>query len=120
MNPQVLNALALAIIGDDGPSAFPGLPTPDLAAARKDAAGIKAAARALHQAAPDAGCYVSESDYFLEDWQQAYWGGNWSRLSQIKLRMTPRDCSLYIMGSAASAGVATASHGFDALGEGSN
>ncbi len=89
MNAQVLDAFALAIIADDGPSAFPGLAEPDLAAARRDAAGIKAAARALRAAAPDAGSYLSECDYFLTSWQRACWGEHLPRLSRIKRRYDP-------------------------------
>jgi FAD/FMN-containing dehydrogenase len=89
MNPQVLNAFALAIIADDGASVFPGLPAPDLVAARRDATSITAAAQALRQAAPEGGSYVSESDYFLVDWQRAHWGEHWPRLVQIKQRYDP-------------------------------
>jgi FAD/FMN-containing dehydrogenase len=89
MNPQVLNAFALAIIAGDGASVFPGLPAADLVAARQDAAGIAAAAQALRQVASDGGSYLSESDYFLLDWQRAYWGEHWPHLAQIKQRYDP-------------------------------
>ncbi len=123
MNPQVLNAFALAITADDGasiylrnarktstvpgvppggeaspfpvsqhasvPFALPELPAPDLAAARQDAAAIRTAAEALRQAAPEGGSYLSESDYFLDDWQHAYWGEHWPRLAEIKRRYDP-------------------------------
>jgi len=71
MNPQVLDAFALAIIAGDGPSAFPGLPGPDLPGARTAAEHIRAADRALRAAAPGGGSYLSECDYFLADWQRA-------------------------------------------------
>jgi hypothetical protein len=32
---------------------------------------------------------VSESDYFLKDWQQAFWGSNHERLSAAKQRYDP-------------------------------
>lgn len=89
MNPDVLSAFALAIIAYDGPSAFPGLPQPDQAAARRDATAIRAAAGALRRAAPNAGCYMSECDYFLPDWQRACWGEHWPRLARIKLQYDP-------------------------------
>ncbi len=89
MNPQVLNAFALAIIADAGASAFAGLPAPDFAAARRDAAAITTAARVLRQASPDGGSYLSESDYFLPDWQHAYWGEHWPRLAQVKQQYDP-------------------------------
>jgi len=89
MNPQVLDAFALAIIAEDGPSAFLGLPAPDLAAARQDAAAIQASMAALRQAAPDAGAYLSECDYFNPDWRRASWGEHWPRLSGVKRRYDP-------------------------------
>jgi FAD/FMN-containing dehydrogenase len=89
MNPEVLDAFALAIIAGDGPSSFAGLPEPDQAAARDDAKRIQAAGQALRRAAPDAGNYLSECDYFYADWQRASWGTHWARLSAIKKRYDP-------------------------------
>ena len=89
MNAEVLTAFALAIIADDGASAFPGLPAPDLRAARDDATAMRSAIAALRRAAPTAGSYLSECDYFLADWQRACWGENWSRLSSVKRRYDP-------------------------------
>ena len=89
MNPEVLDAFALAIIADDGPSAFPGVAEPDLAVARRDAALIRDAMAALRKAAPGAGCYPSECDYGLANWQIACWGTHWERLSSVKARYDP-------------------------------
>ncbi|HEX5184787.1 MAG TPA: FAD-binding protein [Allosphingosinicella sp.] len=89
MNPEVLDAFALAIIAGDGPSAFAGLPGPDLTGARQAAERIRAADRALRAAAPGAGCYMSECDYFLADWQRASWGRHWPRLDRVKRRYDP-------------------------------
>ncbi|HEY1605376.1 MAG TPA: FAD-binding protein [Allosphingosinicella sp.] len=89
MNPQVLDAFALAIIAGDGPSAFPGLPGPDLPGARTAAERIHAADRALRAAAPGAGSYMSECDFFLADWQRASWGPHWPRLDRIKRLYDP-------------------------------
>src|ERR1700727_284736 len=33
--------------------------------------------------------YVSETDYFEADWQQAFWGAHYARLKQIKRRYDP-------------------------------
>jgi hypothetical protein len=33
--------------------------------------------------------FVSESDYFQKDWQQAYWGSNYGRLAEIKQKYDP-------------------------------
>ena len=91
MNPQVLDAFALAITGNSAPPAFPGIPghEPDLKAAREDAADCAKAMRALYAIVPDAGSYVSESDYFLKDWQHAFWGSNYARLQKVKQTYDP-------------------------------
>lgn len=36
-----------------------------------------------------AGAYVSEADYFDEDWQNSYFGPNYPRLAQIKKAYDP-------------------------------
>ncbi len=90
-NPQVLDAFALAITGNSTPPAFPGIPghEPDLAAARDDARACARAMQRLYKVVPDAGSYVSESDYFLKDWQRAFWGRNHARLLDVKHRCDP-------------------------------
>jgi predicted MPP superfamily phosphohydrolase len=35
---------------------------------------------------PNAGAYVSEADYFDDDWQQQYWGAHYTELRAIKAR----------------------------------
>ena len=45
--------------------------------------------RELRTIVPSGGAYVSESDCFETDWQHAYWGGNYERLSQIKKKYDP-------------------------------
>jgi FAD/FMN-containing dehydrogenase len=90
-NPAVLDAFALAIIaGGEGP-AFAGLPRPpvSLDAARAEAHAIDLATVELRKLVPDAGSYVSESNYFNPSWQRAYWGGNYARLSAIKQKYDP-------------------------------
>jgi FAD/FMN-containing dehydrogenase len=90
-NPAVLNAFALAIIaGGSGPQ-FPGMPGHGKAEAemRNRALSIGRAMEALHQIVPHAGSYVSESDYFLQDWQGAFWGSNYARLARAKQRYDP-------------------------------
>jgi FAD/FMN-containing dehydrogenase len=89
MNPQVLEAFALAIIADCGGPAFAGMPDPDLVEARDNAARVQAATTALKAAAPDAGGYLSECDFFTPDWQTSSWGRHWTRLRQVKRRYDP-------------------------------
>lgn len=85
-NPAVVGAFALAIVASGQPSAYPGERAPDLAAAEKDANAIAQAAAKLRACAPNAGSYVSESNYFNPRWQNAYWGRNYERLAKIKTK----------------------------------
>jgi len=91
MNPDVLDAFALAIMGAEGPPAYPGMPgqPPDLATARGDAAAIGTAMEQLLKVAPGAGSYISESDYFERAWQTAFWGANYPKLAAVKQAYDP-------------------------------
>lgn len=90
-HPDVLGAFALAIIGSGGDPAYPGLhrASRDPSKARRAASGVSRAMAALRVVAPDAGSYVSESDYFLHDWQQGFWGPNYPRLARAKRHYDP-------------------------------
>jgi FAD/FMN-containing dehydrogenase len=90
-NPAVLDAFALAIIADGKPHSAPGLPghEPDPAEGRKVAANVAAAADALRAVVPDAGAYVSESNYFDKTFQKSYWGPNYPRLAEVKKKYDP-------------------------------
>jgi len=90
-NPQVLDAFALAIVAGDGAPAYTGMPGPgpNLREARRESAAIDSAMAALLRVAPNAGAYVSESDYFQRDWQHAFWGSNYPRLAAVKRRYDP-------------------------------
>ncbi len=89
MNPDVLDAFALAIIASGGPPAFPGFPPPNPAAAGALRSRVHAAMAALRVAAPGTGAYVNECDYFQPNWQKAFWGPNYPRLSRVKQRYDP-------------------------------
>jgi FAD/FMN-containing dehydrogenase len=91
MNPIAADAFALLICAAEGPPAWPGIPghEPDLAKGRSDAAGVARAMAPIRALVPNAGCYVSESDYFAKDWQRAYWGSNYPRLLAAKRRYDP-------------------------------
>ncbi len=90
-HPGVVDAFALAIIAGGGDPAYPGMPgaRPDEAAAHRRATAIRKAMTALRAVAPDAGAYVSESDFFQQRWQETYWGPNYAKLLQIKRRYDP-------------------------------
>jgi hypothetical protein len=44
---------------------------------------------ALRVAAPGAGAYLNECDYFQADWRTAFWGDHYGRLAAIKRRYDP-------------------------------
>jgi FAD/FMN-containing dehydrogenase len=87
-NPEAVEAFALAIIASDGKTLY-GAGEPDLAGAHVIAANVQASMAALRVAAPGAGAYVNECDYFQADWQRAFWGPNYPRLARIKRRYDP-------------------------------
>jgi FAD/FMN-containing dehydrogenase len=91
MNPAVLNAFALVIIGSGAPPAFAGMPDaePDLAAARDAAARIERAMGELLSLAPSGGSYVAETDFFERNWQSSFWGRNYPELARIKRKYDP-------------------------------
>lgn len=90
-NPAVLDAFALAIIADGEGPAYPGLQRAavDLQAAHADARAIDQATAVLRQIAPQAGSYVSESNFFNPNWKRAYWGEHYARLHGIKKKYDP-------------------------------
>ncbi len=91
MNPDVLDAFALAISANGDAPAFPGVPghEPDLAGGRARANLVHQAMAEMRKLAPNAGCYVSEAGYFDENWQDQYWGPNYPRLLAIKQKYDP-------------------------------
>jgi FAD/FMN-containing dehydrogenase len=90
-NPAVTEAFTLVIIADGEAPGYPGEPGAklDLEASRKDARMIDLATAELFKIAPNAGSYVSESNYFNPRWQDAYWGSNYARLQAVKAKYDP-------------------------------
>ena len=90
-HPDVLGAFALVIIAGSEPHVHPAIAGhhPDIEAARRDRAAIDAAMAELLRAAPGAGSYLSESDYFEADWRRSFWGSNYNRLTDVKRRYDP-------------------------------
>ena len=89
-NPDVRAAFALAIIADGEGPVFPTVGrNPDVVKGYEDVQIVKLAVTELRKAAPSAGSYVSESDYFLADWQRSFWGGNYKRLMSVKSKYDP-------------------------------
>jgi hypothetical protein len=91
MNPAVLDAFALAIIAYGEPGSYADLAgrRPNVAAARRNAAAIKTAASELRKVAPNAGSYLSESDFFDDDWRRSFYGSNYPRLLAVKKKYDP-------------------------------
>ena len=91
-NPDVTRAFVLVIIAHGEGPAYPGMPERgpiDLAAAQEDAHAIAAATAQLRLLVPDAGSYVSESNFFNARWKQAFWGEHYARLRAIKAKYDP-------------------------------
>jgi len=90
-NPVVTDAFALVIIADGEAPAYPGMPGANinLEASRNDARTIDLAAAELYKIVPNAGSYVSESNYFNPRWQDAYWGTNYPKLKAVKEKYDP-------------------------------
>jgi hypothetical protein len=90
-NPVVVDAFVLVIIADGERPSYPGLARPAMntTAARRNKQEIDLAASELYKITPNAGSYVSESNYFNTSWQNAYWGKNYPRLRTIKKKYDP-------------------------------
>ena len=91
MNPAVLDAFALAITGGEEGPAYPGVKghEPDIAAGRRDAKRIAACMEPLRKLLPAPAAYISECDYFERNWRAAFWGLNYPRLRDAKLKYDP-------------------------------
>jgi FAD/FMN-containing dehydrogenase len=90
-NPAVLDAFALAIVGDAQDTAYPGIRghEPNVAEGRAARKRIDDCVDQLRAVTGQTGAYWSESNYFEKDFQQAYWGSNHPRLAQIKAKYDP-------------------------------
>jgi FAD/FMN-containing dehydrogenase len=90
-NPEVGEAFPLLICAAEGSPAWPGVPghEPDAVTGRSEAAKVARAMTPIHALVPGAGSYVSEADYFGDDWQRAYWGANYRKLVAVKRRYDP-------------------------------
>ncbi|MGH7557668.1 MAG: FAD-dependent oxidoreductase [Gemmatimonadota bacterium] len=91
INPVALDAFALAILGGEGPPAFPGVlgHEPDRSAARRESAAINRSMEELLKVVVDPGSYVSESDFFERQWQRSFWGPNYAKLAEVKRKYDP-------------------------------
>ncbi len=86
-NPDVLDAFALCIIATGAAPQYPGLPgAADPTRAHQNSVAVDKATAELRRIAPQAGSYVSESNYFNDSWRQAFWGTNYPRLRATKAK----------------------------------
>jgi len=91
VHPQVFGAAALVILAAGQQYRYPGIvgKEPDPAKAQKDSEALGRAMDAIAKVTPGAGTYSTESDFFLENWQEAQWGPNYPRLLEIKKQVDP-------------------------------
>jgi FAD/FMN-containing dehydrogenase len=91
MNPAVTDAFALVLSAALGQTAYPGVPghEPDVAKARSEAEAVGKSMDAIRKLLPRVGSYVWETDYFQENWQDAFWGENYARLRAVKDKYDP-------------------------------
>jgi FAD/FMN-containing dehydrogenase len=80
----------LAIVGEAG-GGYPGVRghQPDVEAGRKSRQEIRKCVDELRAIVPNGGAYVSESDFFQDNFQRAYWGDNYARLASLKKKYDP-------------------------------
>ena len=91
LHPQAFDAAALVIMASAQRQRYRGVAgrEPDLEASRHDRDQASQAMAAIAAVTPGAGCYSTEADYFLKDWQQSQWGENYPRLLAIKQTYDP-------------------------------
>lgn len=91
-NPSVFNADALVLMGAGSDKIISGVKDyqPDYKAAQVKVDIISAAMKNLVDLAPNSGTYANEADYFQKNWQQDFWGDNYSRLLSVKQKYDPQ------------------------------
>jgi FAD/FMN-containing dehydrogenase len=75
--------------------ALPAGPPFDEGVAHRHARAVDQAAAELRKIVPNPGSYVSESNYFNESWQRAFWGNNYQKLRAVKATYDP-DGSFFV------------------------
>ncbi len=90
-NPEVLNAAALVIMAARTNENYPGVKgkTPNLEQGKAAQDKITRAMQYFIKLAPQAGAYVNEADYFMPNWQKAFWGSHYNLLLGIKNKYDP-------------------------------
>jgi hypothetical protein len=85
INPALLTAFALLIIGGESEPTFKGITNhePDINGNEK-AEQINMAMQEILKVVPNAGSYVAESNFFQKKWQSSFWGTNYKKLAAVK------------------------------------
>ena len=93
VNPAVVDAFALVISAATAGPGLPGLAghEPDVTRGREQRARVDRAMAPVRAVAGPRASYLSESDFFLENWAEAYWGANRARLARVKAALDPED-----------------------------
>jgi FAD/FMN-containing dehydrogenase len=91
MNPAVTDAFALVLSAAYEEPAYPGVPghEPDVAKAKSEAEAVGKSMDEIRKLLPRVGSYVWETDFFQQNWQEAFWGDNYPRLLAIKRKYDP-------------------------------
>ena len=106
MNPAVVDAFALAITGDFGQPAYPGVPghEPDAAAARTQAEAVDKSMDAIRKLLPRVGSYVWETDSSSRIGRRRSGAKTTPGFSRSRANTIPTASSSSIMASAARTG----------------
>ncbi len=90
-HPAVVDATALLIMSASEKDVYLGVKgkEPDKALAKQKSQEISSVLNAFQNIAPQAGTYANEADYFMPNWQDAFWGKHYERLKHIKNKYDP-------------------------------
>jgi hypothetical protein len=91
INPKVLEAAGLIIIGSgkQGLSESDKDFNQDALIGNKTVLDVNKAMNLIKTITPNAGTYINESDYFLDNWQEEFFLDNYNRLKSIKVKYDP-------------------------------
>lgn len=91
INPAVFDNAAFVTLGDWVQYKYVGVPghEPDESEAKAQFEGVNAAMAHIAAVTPGGGSYTNEGYYFEKNWQEEFWGNNYSKLLQVKKQYDP-------------------------------
>lgn len=90
MNPELENAIGLIIIADGKRLDYSNIAEKlDMNKVKLNTTNAREAMDLIKKITPHAGTYVNESDYFESNWQESFWGKQYSKLFAIKQKYDP-------------------------------